>query len=811
MASLLLPRGPLPRTRALAALALLAGLAACRCPRLPRPPPATADGARSAPGPYAGDARVRALIDDWPLRVGEALDRLTLVTGLSFGEVAPEVALVALRDEGRAFEIRTRIVDGVRVPLLRVNLERLAAGIEDPDEVLARALAGAALEYAARRSGSVVPPWLLEAAGAAAGGVLAERVERLVRDDVLEGREPAARVDPLAARANASTGLAVVLLLLERGGPDMVRRFFDAVAEGDPAEEALGRLLRDGPTLWAAVRRALDDRLAAIDPAPWRLLVRADEALAETGRAGLLAVLEAGRSDVVADDLAVLAARAALAEGDVDAARAALRALGPDAPRRLRRPLEAALLRLRVEAAPGGDPVLAADLLERLARDFPRTGEADRWGAEWRVGQTGEGGLAALRRRVETEGLEALDLATAVRYVGLLHLEHRDGAAGRALVALGERGTAAELAPLAQAVAEAEQRPSAAALAAARARVDAWRAAPDAGTRRDVVETGSAAARALEETLPGEVGSVRATEVALLGEVGGAGVVGALAASWREDPRRLAPDLEALAASVRLPELEVWMRSAAPERLDPEASARLFDALRLDLDAAWVREHPDETWLLRSSDVAVRRAAFGRAVAEGQAVRAPSLVARFLADPAPGLRREAVRTAGAAGFEALVRAAADDPSPWVRREACAALARGRDPASIAVLRARLASDPAPSVRAAAAPALAEAAPDERGTVEALAAALREEDAGVRRVVTAALAGVPRERLKEPLLAALRGECGRAEPRGEVLHSLFYLLEEVVGLDLGYYLGMPVDEIRRLVERLQRPPSPRPGR
>jgi hypothetical protein len=143
--------------------------------------------------------------------------------------------------------------------------------------------------------------------------------------------------------------------------------------------------------------------------------------------------------------------------------------VGPeDAPRRLRRPREAAVLRLRVEALPGGDPEEAALRLGWLERDYPRTGEADRLRAELRIPEAPERGLASLRRLVERGDPAQLDLALVRRYVDLLHRDHRDGAAARALVRLGERATAPEFQDLAAAVARAEAQPGEPALEAAR-------------------------------------------------------------------------------------------------------------------------------------------------------------------------------------------------------------------------------------------------------------------------------------------------------------------------------------------------------
>jgi hypothetical protein len=764
-------------------------------------------------GDYADDERVTTLIATWGERVARAQDRVVLVTGLALEEVEGEAVLRPLGDETRAYDARIVLRRGRRQPLLAVNLERLASGAESADAVLARGLTLGVLEVASLRGGGALPPWTLALAGSAAAGDLAQRLERMVRDDVLAGREVGARVDPQSPAVAESTGLAALLLLLDRGGPDLVRALLAGLADGDPAEPLLQRLSREHASPWPAARAALELRLAQQDLGPFRLLREAEATWKETGRAGLLALLPATLPAEVEEELRVLIARAAFAEGDLDAARATLALLPPDAASRLRDPLAAAELRIRAEAAPGGDQALAQVLAEQLERDHPRSGAIDRLRDEARLPERPERALAALERRAQGAGLEALELDAVRRLLDLLTRAQRFGAAQRVLDRLGERAGAPELADLSAWVAREQREPSEAAIVQAEAAVKAWLEAPeDVGRQARVADHGAAAAQALVAHL--EAGDVRprAAGVALLASCVGPEAVVRLAPAWQREPGRLEADLEALATRARVPELEVWTRTHADAALAGRDVDALFEALRLDLDAEWVLKEPDVPTELRSPDYARRRAAFERTLEAGEALRAPRLVARLLADPSPLLRRDAARLAGEAGFEALARAALDDAAAPVRRAAAFALGRSSEPASLARLLQALAQDDSPWVRAAAAHAAEQAAPARPQVVDGLLRALADPHPFVGQAARAALDEVPPRSVAAPALAMAERELGRKEPRSSVLKALFVLLEPAYGAPLGYDPAMPTADVRRLLarvrERLTAPPVPR---
>lgn len=792
-------------SRAVAGLALLAGalaLAACRHVPLSRLLVEGGSAARVQAGAYAGDERVAALIAGWPERVARAQERVALLTGLSLADVQGEAWLVALGDEARDSELRIVLREGRRQPRLRVNLEQVAAGRALPDAVLARGLVLGVLEVAALRSGVALPPWALALAACAAAGDLQERLERLMADDVRAGREPLARVDPGNPSVAETTGMAALLLLLERGGPERVRAFLQGLHDGEDAPALLQRLAREHADPWPVARGVLEERMALVDLAPWRLLVQAERALLEAGRAGLLAVLPPDLPPEAREELLVLGARAALAEGDPAAARAALAALGRDAPARLRDPLEAATLRVRAEVAAGGDQALAQRLAEELGRDWPRSGALERLRSEVRLPEDPARVVQSLEARAGGAGLQALDVEELRRLLDLQVKDLRHGAAARVLERLGERAAAPELAGLAQVVAREQHEPSAATLEAARAAVQAWAASPgDEGRAAQVVDRGTAGARALAEALEGGRAGARAGAVGLLGRTLGPSAVPLLAASWQAQPALLAGDLDVLAAHARVAELEVWVRGHAGASLERAGGDEVLAGLRLDLDEATARRLPDLLTQLRSPAYAQRREAFDLCMHEGLATQAPRLVARMLADASPLLRRDAAFVAAAAGFEALLRAALDDPAYAVRQQAALGLGEAAQaPESLARLRAALAGDESPFVRAAAASALWSAAPAAPASVQALLEALGDEHLLVVRSARAALGEVPPRSLAPRALAALEREAAAPGPRGPMLEALFACMEAATGTTSGYYPGMPRAELQRAVAR-----------
>lgn len=736
-------------------------------------------------GIYARDARVHDLAAGWAERVSQAQERLALVTGLAFPpDIAPRVILMPLGNEHEDQTLSTEVFEGRRLPVVRVNVEPIAAGRRDADRVLLQALAAAMFEGTGSRNESS-PAWVVRAATIVAGGDLDERLVRLGRREETEG-PIAVRIDPQDPTAAESTGVAAVLVLLEDGEPDVLRRFFAFAAEGDDANALLARRLRDPLGQWAGAGRALlRDRLDRLDMGPWRLLATARTALEETGRGGMESILPETLPAEIEAEVTVLRARAFADEGDYEHVRYLLGSLDAPAWARLDDPAAAAWLRVLAERASGGDLAVAERLEARWRRDYPRCVLRAALDPEVEVGPTESiWDVEEVRRRVE-------DLLAG----------HRAGAARRLLEGLGDRALAVELAGVHRAVAEAETSPSPTSIEVNRRRVAAWVVEPSTRTAAAVLDGGGAAALPLAEAVPERAGDARRETVRLLARAGGAGrAVELLAASWRAGKEFAIGDLDALLGVAAYAELRVWAEGLASDILAPQAWDAMWERLRFGLDENWVRANGRILRNLRSSSYAVRRGAFDEVVVAGQAT--PDLVAKALADPAALLRREAVEVAGRHGFRALVRLALEDEAWMVRQAACGAAVRALGDDAATPLLHVYAADPAPQVRLAAATALFPLAERNERVLQALLSGLASGDPGMRNEVTARLRGLPSSRVAHALLGALAMEVRRPAPRASYVAHLFLVLRRVIGRDPGYTPDMTREQLASLVDRLR---------
>jgi len=731
-------------------------------------------------GAYAQDGRVDGLAASWPGTVDRALERLRLVTGLALpATTTPRVVLEPLGDEDVEVVVGGEVQDGLRVPVLHVNLEPIAAGRRREEIVVLRGLAGAVFEDTVQRHGPV-PAWVVRAAQIVAAGDLDARLVDLAADP------GGVRVDPEDPAAADATAAAAVLVLVEGGHPDALRRFFVFAAEGDDPDEMLARLLHDPLGQWAgAGRDRLQARLAAVDRAPWRLLAEARRALAETGRAGMESVLPAVLPAEISGEVAILRAQAAADEGDYASARRLLADLDAVQWARLEDPGRAAALRVRAERGPGGNAVLASRLEQEWRRDYPRR-------AAW---------LAVDGTPAGADGATP-SLASVAERVRALLADHRGGAARRVLAEMGERAHAPELLEVQRAVEDAEGLPSEAAVAANRSRVAAWAARPDERTADDVRAGGSAAAVALAEAIAGVPPALRRDAVRLLIEAGGAGrAVELLAPTWRAAPARAEGDLDVLLSVATYPELKVWVDGVAADVAWPGGAEAVWRRLRYGLAPEWVRERADVFRDLRSDAYPVRRLAFDRVVGDGRAT--PDLVAEALRDPAPLMRRAGVEAAGTEGFPALVRVALEDEAWMVRQAACTAAARALRRDAVPLLLERLATDDSSPVRLAAASSLFDLGAVEAGVVDVLVALLADEDAALRDLVADRLLGLDSGPVVDALLRALDAEVARPDPRGPVLARLFLTLQRTTRRNVGYVPGMGTEEVRALLADVRR--------
>jgi hypothetical protein len=761
---------------------------------------------RTEPGPYRADPRFAELAATWGERVDRALERMAIVTGLRFEDGAePRVVLGSLGDERVPYELRAEVREGRRRVQLVVNAEPLLGGVRQPDRVLLRALGAAAFEDAARRHGAVAR-WLVALAGTAAAGDLADRLAALRRRSYA-GDPDVLRVDPTDATAAEATSLAALLLVTRRGEPAQVRRLLRFVADGDDADEVLGRFSRQPAGGWAQqARLLLRERLAALPGEPWRVLRAAEEALEDAGGAGLDAALADGVPREIRDEVTVLRARAAAAEGDHATARTLLRSLDATAPGRLRDPAAALALRIRVESRRGGDPRIARELAGRLDRDFPRSrARADLRRRHPLLGMEEDPRrwMALTRARIEQEGTGALDLKTIERYVRTLVQDHRPGAAERLLEGLGARSTAPELRAVTLAVGEAQVEPTAASLQRNAERVAAWRLRPEEAQMQAVRDGGRASAPALAALLA-DGGVPRRDAIVLLVEAAGASVAGRyLTEEWAAGRGDVAADVDHLLAAA--PYLRV--RGALPDdalrNVGVSNPRALWFALRYGIDRNWIGKHERFLMDMRSPDYAVRREAFDLVAGGDPRAATTQLVERGLSDSAALLRREAVRLAGRAGFATLARRGLADRSWLVREEACRIVATLEGEAAADLLIERLREDEAMAVRRAAAVALLRTAPAHPEALRALVNVQIEEDAALRELAASGLADLEPLPVARAIERVWRVASRRSRPHPGFLFRTALLFQRVTGVDPGYAPGATPAERLQVHARMLR--------
>lgn len=765
--------------------------------------------ATTDPGPYADDERYIALADGFADRVRAAADRLELVAGLTFRDrAAPRVVLRPLRAEVPAWTVEREVAAGRRRSLIEVNLRPLVSGREDPDRILLRALAEAALVPA---SGTPPARWFAWFAGHFAAGDTADGVERLARATARGG--PAIRVDPEDPAHAEATALAVALLLAERSSPPDVRRLLTLVADGDEPTRLVRKALGDATAPFTGDgREILEDAMARVDLESDRLVARLRDVLERLGPAGLEAALEeeAGRltpSDRVRAEVEALRLEGALRTGDVETGRAVL----------ARAPCERRFLALlddpaayvidaaRLEMLDGGDPIEAYDLLVWFDRDYPTSPVRPEAFEEL------ERLLARLPPDLEAEGLElvvaergpaGLATATIVRRVDRLLADARPGAARRFLDGLGARADDEALAAVRARVDAAEADPTLADRDRNRARVAAWVEAPNPTTEADVVDGGAVAADALVDRLPPAAGDERVKAVRLLLRAAGtARAVALLASEWSGSVERFPTDLEVLASACGYADLRRTVEALFPAaRTDARAAAE-WERVCLGIDP--VRLASDDGLLMRlyAPEFPVRRAAFEEVTAGSAPVRTPLLLRHFARDPAVLLRRLAVRAAAREGLGMIAQEALADPSGIVRQAACAAIVEARwYDAAPDIARLLHRPDPDERVQDAAAVALVRIAAERPGWIRAVVSVVRVADVRLADGVAALLPDLP----KEPVAAALAGEL-RTEAIGPearldraTLFRLFTAWRRATGRESGYDPSLRPEEIRALV-------------
>ena len=253
--------------------------------RMPARPcrPGAAGDARAEPGAYASDDRVAPLLAAWPAEVLAGLRPHDPRHGLAFRPGAePSVVLAPLGDEALDWRITTGILAGSRRPVVRVNLEPLAAGRLDVARVLPAALAAAAFEDRPAFRTERAPAWVARLASLVAGEGLEPALRALSRRAAASG-PTAVRVDPRDDAAADATAVPRSSWWCRKAP----RRTW-AVSSRSPSRattRGLPRPARRGPRRGMGGRRTAPARAAPRRPRHGALdvVARAREALTETG------------------------------------------------------------------------------------------------------------------------------------------------------------------------------------------------------------------------------------------------------------------------------------------------------------------------------------------------------------------------------------------------------------------------------------------------------------------------------------------------------------------------------------------------
>jgi hypothetical protein len=311
------------------------------------------------PTPWESDARWRRCAAEAESAARSASLPASSATGFAFDR-GREPLLVYDAAAPGAGDVVIRFVDGVRRPVARLRPQALLSGeFAVPDDVVPLMARASLLSAAADRA---PPEWVLAGGAMVAGGVF----DRRVHERALGGPEPRSSESEIfgdaASDALAAAARVKALLRIARGDRPLAR-FVAALAEGKDEEAALAVVGVSGRSFLEAAAGTERARIAA----------------SIAGDAGLPALV---------------AARAALARDDVDAAQAAL------------------------EAAPvAGDPWIAADL--GLCRAMLAASRGDAANARALLDAAPPARIVRVRERRVVEGCLApqLQRVVAVRAV----------------------------------------------------------------------------------------------------------------------------------------------------------------------------------------------------------------------------------------------------------------------------------------------------------------------------------------------------------------------------------------------------------
>lgn len=745
---------------------------------------------RTEAGVYGEDERWFPLAHRFDDVTQSVLGDMAERAGIGFkGGLAPEVVLMPLRDESQAHRIRTQVEAGRRRLRIEVNVEPIVARRRSLSQALGAALVAARFEETRLRHGAV-PAWVIQLGAAVCDADLGGQLRDLQRRRAL-GLDTGGLIDVDDPRRAETTALAIWLLMRKEGRDGEIPRVLAFAAEGDDPLTGVQRALRLPDDQWRGpARRALEVALETLDAPNWSLLTELERERASAGRSGLLAALPDPLPPAVEPEVQVLLAEAAVAEGDWDAARPLLRFLDADALGSIRDPAGALALGVEVESRAGGDQHLAGRWLARLERDYPKSTALARLRDEQPLlgcGVDPAGWLARMGRRIEERGFAGLGLPVLERYLRALLIDHRAGAARRLLEQLAERGQAPELAQVREAVNEAERFPSEAALEVGRRRLARWQLRPRPEHARDVRAGGHASFAALIEALPQALPRQRAALVRFLVETGGVRKATLfLARSWQGSKRVRNADLESIMVAASYAELADDLPAALEEALGHRWAAGLWRDLCLALPGDWLRAHPTFLTRVRDPVFRVRMAAVEEALVD--APLTPELIGRFMRDPSPLVREQAMVGAERMGFASLAQQGLRDPAARVRRRATAAVAEISGADAALSLSERLRVEPDAEVRAVTVAATVRLEPRDRVILDAAVERLADPSPVVRDAAAGALVEAGGLPVADAVERALRQERRRQPMRGDLVVRQIAVFQRIAGFDVGFVPG-----------------------
>ncbi len=333
---------------------------------------------RAYSGDVADDARLATAVDAMTMLVTPTIDAAEERAGLAFTTGRGAAVVFVDSDLNIAGEVNSRLLDGLRRPVIRISARHVVSGAFVPEVHFPPLVVQAVvLAVAGER---MAPGWLRIGLATEVGGAF----DWTLHERVLGGPRVRTQPDTLFPETPAHDDALVATVRVRAlariaRGERALARFVTTRLSGASSANALRDVgVHDADFLEAAAETERDRALAAVDlVGPLALLAQARDALAsnEASRgipsAGLLAkAVDDGDANAwVATDARIVLAEYRLLAGDAKAARTLL-ATALASPAHLVRRREARLLEAR-SAAADGDAREASSLYRRYAADYP--------------------------------------------------------------------------------------------------------------------------------------------------------------------------------------------------------------------------------------------------------------------------------------------------------------------------------------------------------------------------------------------------------------------------------------------------------